>query len=67
MALLKHVDPREPAGRGDQSLFHGGWIHQLPVQDGAADTRGQGVCKGQVSQLVGHSADGMRENVSERM
>lgn len=36
MALLKHVDPRQPAGGGDQSLLHGGWVHQLPVQDGAA-------------------------------
>lgn len=39
MALLKHVDPRQPTGRGDQSLLHGGWIHQLPVQDGARGQR----------------------------
>ena len=36
VALLEHVDPGQPAGRGDQSLLHGGGVHQLPVQDGAA-------------------------------
>lgn len=35
VALLKHVDPWQPAGGGDQSLLHGGWVHQLSVQDGA--------------------------------
>lgn len=36
VALLEHVDPRQAARRGDQSLLHGGRVHQLPVQDGAA-------------------------------
>lgn len=39
MALLKHVDPWQPTGRGDQSLLHGGWIYQLPVQDSARGQR----------------------------
>lgn len=34
--LLEHVDPGEPAGRGDESLLHGGRVHQLPVQNSAA-------------------------------
>lgn len=41
MALLEHVDPWQPAGRGDQSLLHGGWIDQLPVQDRAGGQRKQ--------------------------
>lgn len=31
VALFKHVDARQPASRGDQSLLHGRWIHQLPI------------------------------------
>lgn len=39
VALLEHVDPRQPAGGGDQSLLHGCRVHQLAVQDGAAEQR----------------------------
>lgn len=44
MTLLKHVDPRQPTGRGDQSLLHGRWIHQLPVQDGARGQKEDNLC-----------------------
>jgi len=43
VALLEHVDPRQPAGRGDERLLHGGRVHQLPVLDGAGGQRGGGV------------------------
>lgn len=62
MALLKHVDPWQPAGGGDQSLLHGGWVHQLPVQDGAGGQSKGGeallVChdKCKVSQLLPYKA-----------
>lgn len=31
MALLKHVDSRQPASRGNQSLLHTGWVYQLSI------------------------------------
>lgn len=42
VALLKHVDAGQPAGRGDQSLLHGCRVHQLPVEDGAGGQRRAG-------------------------
>ena len=40
VALFKHVGPRQPAGRRHQSLLHGRWVDQLPVQHSAAGKRG---------------------------
>lgn len=65
MALLKHVDPWQPTSRSNQSLLHGSWIHQLPIEDCAGGQRRTGcvgvflsVCWCQITHLLIHSITG---------